>query len=201
MPSLPDLSDASDRDVVRLARQRDEHAYSEIVRRYRSRVRRSIYRIVHHTERAKDLAQDTFVKAFAALDRYRSERNLAPWLVTIAKNTARNYLHRRPPDSPNSRHATTPASLAQEWLVAPIPDDDATPGPEPRVDRAVLQRAVDRLRPEYRRCVRLRYVKQRSYEEIADIMNVSVGTVGTYLNRAREELRQRLGPRVDTLRG
>jgi RNA polymerase sigma factor (sigma-70 family) len=125
----PDLSAAPERDVVRLARRRSEDAYRELVRRYQARLRRHIYRFVHHTERTKDLAQDTFVRAFAALDRFRSERKFAPWLFTIGRNAAHDYIHRRPPDSPNSPRALPPTSIDPERIAAPTPDDDGAPRP------------------------------------------------------------------------
>jgi len=199
-PPADDLSAAPERDVVRLARRQSEHAFREIVRRYERRVRRSIYGIVHHTERTKDLAQDTFVKAFKALDRFRSERTLAPWILRIAKNAARTYLHRRPPDSPNARTAATPESLDEAGIAAPDPDDVLTPGPDPDEVAAALRRAVQRLPPNERRCVSLRYGKGLSCEEIARILQVPPGTVSTYLHRAHRDLKRRLGRRRDDFR-
>ena len=72
--------------------------------------------------------------------------------------------------------------------------DTPTPSHDLREADAALKRAVRRLRPQYRRCFVLRHIEERSYDEIARIMNVSVGTVGTYLHRAREQLKRMLQP-------
>jgi RNA polymerase sigma-70 factor (ECF subfamily) len=74
----------------------------------------------------------------------------------------------------------------------PTPRDTPTASTDLREFTAELERAVGRLRPEYRRCFVLHYVEERSYDEIADTMNVPVGTVGTYLHRARAELKRML---------
>ena len=192
MACVPDLSAVSDRDIVRSARAGREDAYGELVRRYRRRVGASIHRIVHHTERTKDLAQETFVKAFNALDRYRSERTFLPWILTIAKNAATDYVRRKRPDRANSRWAVTPGRIDRESFEIPDPlgpTSDEEYGPD---TTQALRRALKRLEPTYRRCVRLRYIENRSYDEIARLMGVPVGTVGTYLHRARNDLKRTL---------
>lgn len=188
----PDLSAVSDRDIVRSARAGREDAYGELVRRYRRRVLKSIYRIVHHAERTNDLAQETFIKAFGALDRYRSERRFQPWILTIATNTASDYVRRKRPDRADSPWAVTPRRIDAERIFVPGPTDTPAAERHRRDAAAAVRRALKRLKPKYRRCVTLRYVHNRSYEEIARLMGVSVGTVGTYLHRAREDLRRML---------
>ena len=192
-----DLSAASDQEVVAMARQGREEAYGEVVHRYKRPVLALIYGIVSHPERAKDLAQDTFVKVFTTLDRYRPERKFAPWILRIAHNTALHYLERKRFDSPNSPYAVTPGAIDRAAIQAPNPSDTPTPRPDMRQLAATLEQALRRLRPEYRRCVKLRYVEGRSYDEIAHIIKVPVGTVGTYLHRARKELKRVLGPLPD----
>jgi RNA polymerase sigma-70 factor (ECF subfamily) len=192
MTGRHELSAASDRDIVRSALAGREDAYGELVRRYRRRVRTSIYRIVHHTERTNDLAQETFVKAFNALDRYRSERRFLPWILTIATNAATDYVRRKRPDRADSPWVVTAGRIdAAQIFVTGATD---TPTEPHRRDAArAVRRALKRLKPTYRRCVTLRYVENRSYAEIARLMGVSVGTVGTYLHRARNELKRMLG--------
>ena len=82
-------------------------------------------------------------------------------------------------------------------VQAPNPSDTPTPRPDMRQLAATLEQALRRLRPEYRRCVKLRYVEGRSYDDIAEILHLPVGTVGTYLHRARKELKRILGPLPD----
>jgi RNA polymerase sigma-70 factor (ECF subfamily) len=187
------LSEAPERHVVRRAREGSDDAYSELVRRYRDRVIASVFRVVRHRERAEDLAQEAFVRAFGALDRFRSERRLEPWLLTIAINAANEYVGRVRPDSPLSKLALTPTCL--EGDVPVIVADDATDTPTAPADTRgrELQEALNGLRWDFRQCVILRHIEQRSHEEIAAIMQVPLGTVKSHLVRARKQLRKAVG--------
>jgi len=194
-----DLAAAPDREVVGHARAGLDDAWRELVRRYRDRVLAAVLRIVGHRERAEDLAQETFVRAFGALDRYRSERLLAPWLLTIASNAANDYVRRARPDSPLSDLALTPTRLDLPAVPAGAddPGDTHTGTAAQRTHedpRAVaLEDALNGLRWEYRECVILHYFEHRSHGEIARIMRLPVGTVKGYLSRAREQLRRVVG--------
>ena len=199
LPEFLDLSAAPDREVVGHARAGLDEAFRELVRRYRDRVLASVARIVRHRERAEDLAQETFVRAFGALDRYRSERRLAPWLLTIASNAANDYVRRRRPDSPLSELALTPTRL--DLPAVPVDADDPTDthtdsaAERTHADRraVALEDALNGLRWEYRQCVILHYFEHRSHEQIARAMRLPVGTVKSYLSRARQELKRRVG--------
>lgn len=190
MPSPPDLTAASDRDVVRLARQGREDGYRELVRRYRRPVLARIFDIVRHRERAQDLAQETFVKAFDTLHRYRSERRFAPWLFTVARNAARNYIQKVRPDSAISPHGAAPRYIDHAAIGVPAPGETPTPVPAARPLDATVDLALRRLRPEFRRCVTLRFLEGRSYREIAAIMRLPVGTVKSHLTRARRQMKK-----------
>jgi RNA polymerase sigma-70 factor (ECF subfamily) len=202
-PGSLDLSAASDREVVGRAREGLDDAYRELVRRYRDRVVASVFRIVRHRERAEDLAQEALVRAFGALDRYRSERRLAPWLLTIATNAANDYVRRARPDSPLSDLALTPTHL--DRAAVPVGVDDPTdtpidtptdtPAERPSADHraSALEEALNGLRWDYRQCVILRHLEHRPLEEIARIMRLPVGTVKSHLSRAREQLKKSVG--------
>ncbi len=97
MSKLPNLSEASGQEVVAWAREGDEDAYREMVRRYSPPVFDLVYRMVGHRELAEDLTQETFVKPFRALDRHGPERKPSAWILRIANNTAIDYVgHERP---------------------------------------------------------------------------------------------------------
>jgi RNA polymerase sigma-70 factor (ECF subfamily) len=198
-PSRPeplDLSVASDRELVERAREGVDDAYRELVRRYRERVLASVLRIVPHRERAEDLAQEAFVRAFAALDRYCSEHRLAPWLLTIASNAANDYVRRGRPDSALSELALTPTQLDRDAVPAgphdptDTPTDPPTERPHADQRALALQQALNDLRWDYRQCVILHYLEHRSHGEIARIMRLPVGTVKSHLSRARKQLRR-----------
>ena len=186
----PALTDASDQQLVAWALGGGEDAYGEIVRRFRHAVMTVTYQIVRNRERAEDLAQDTFVKVFAALDDYRPERKLRPWILTIAHNTALKYVERQRVDSLDWPLVVTPGQVDANAMRSLGASDTPTPMPHP--EAAGLDAAIEALRPEYRRCIKLHYVEQRSYDDIAEIMDVPRGTVSTYLHRARQELKKAL---------
>ena len=189
MSKLPNLPDASDQEVVTRAREGDEDAYREMVRRYHASVFDLIYGMVGQRELAEDLAQETFVKAFRALDRHDPERKPSAWILRIANNAALDYVRRKRPDSTRSPLTLTPGYIERRAMPTPTPRGTPTGNTDLREFTAALKRALRRLRPEYRRCLVLRYVEHRSYAEIARIMNLPVSTVGTNLQRAREELK------------
>ena len=194
MTNLPNLSEASDQELMARAREGDEAARREIVRRHAPRVYDRTYRIVRHHEAAEDLTQETLVKMFRALDRHGPDRRPSAWIGRIADNTALDYLRLKRPDSTRSPLTVTPGRADLRARRMRLLGDTPTPSTDLREYAAALKRAVRRLRPQYRRCLALRYVEQRKYDEIARIMNVSVGTVGTYLHRAREQLKRMLQP-------
>lgn len=200
MSPPPDLSGASDEQIVALARKGREEAYRELVRRYHRPVLELIYRMVGQRELAEDLTQETFVKAFHALGSRRPERKPSAWILRIAKNTAIDYVRRRRPDSPRSVYAVTPGQIDRAAIPVSTPGDTPTPGPDARQVAAALEQALRRLRPEHRRCAKLRLLEERSYDDIAETLHLPVGTVKSHLHRARKQLKRMLGPLLDSSR-
>ena len=195
----PHLSAASDQQVVAWAREGREDAYRELVRRYRRPVFEGIYRKVRNRALAEDLTQETFAKAFDALGgSHGPERKPSAWIQRIANNTAVDYIRRKRPDSTNSHLAVTPGHLDARAMYVPTPSGNPTPRPDTREFVAALEAAIKRLKPEHRRCFILRHVEGRSYDSIAEIMNVPVGTVATNIHRARKQLKRTLGPLLDS---
>jgi RNA polymerase sigma-70 factor (ECF subfamily) len=197
MEQISSLASASDQDVVRWAREGHERAFRELIRRYERPVFSLIYRMVRDRELAEDLAQETFVKVLNAIDSYRPEYKFSSWIFKIANNAAIDHLRRRELDTlslEGARDATTPERA--EATALQISDRGETPlqEMEARELGASIERAIERLRPEYRSCILLRHVEDKSYEEIAEILSLPLGTVKTYIHRARAELRETLGP-------
>jgi RNA polymerase sigma factor (sigma-70 family) len=189
-----DPSRLSDQHVVRRALDGDEAAYSELLRRYQQSLLELIYRTVRNRERAEDLTQVTFINAFKKLDTYDPELAFGPWIRSIAINTALHYLEKKRLDSLNSGEALSPDELDALGIHASVPTDPPTPDPDARRIAAGLDQALKQLKPVHRRCFVLRHFEKRSYDDIAEIMGVPRNTVGTYLHRARKQLRDILGP-------
>ena len=190
---LPEqLATATDQEVVRLARKGYERAYRELVRRYQRPIFSLIYRMVRDRERAEDLAQETFVKVLNALESYRPEYKFSSWIFKIANNAAIDHLRRKELDTLSLDGAPDAVtSERRQGTSLQIADQSESPLQEleARELGEVIERAIAQLRPEYRSCILLRHVQGYAYEEISDMLNLPLGTVKTYIHRARSELR------------
>jgi RNA polymerase sigma-70 factor (ECF subfamily) len=185
----------SDQDIVALARAGEEAAYRELIRRYERPLFSLLYRMVRDRELAEDLAQETFVKALNAIESYRPEYKFSSWIFKIANNAAIDHLRRRELDTlslEGSPHAETPEAVEATALQIGDRQESPLDEVEARELGGQIEQAIARLRPEYRSCILLRHVEGRAYEEIAEILNLPLGTVKTYIHRARNELRQAL---------
>jgi RNA polymerase sigma-70 factor (ECF subfamily) len=187
-----ELASATDQEVVVLARHGQDAAYRELVRRYERPVFSLVYRMVRDRELAEDLAQETFVKALNAIESYRPEFKFSSWIFKIANNAAIDQLRRRELDTlslDGSPHAETPEAIEATALQIGDRQETALEEVEARELGGEIEAAIARLRPEYRSCILLRHVEGRPYEEIAEILGLPLGTVKTYIHRARNELR------------
>lgn len=194
--ATPGLREATDQEVVSLACQGREAAYRELIRRYERPVFSLIYRMVRNRELAEDLSQETFVKVLNAIESYRPEFKFSSWVFKIANNTAIDHLRRRELDTlslDGSPHAETPDSVEATALQIGDTSENPLEEVEARELGGAIEEGIRQLRPEYRSCILLRHVEGRSYEEIAEILNLPLGTVKTYIHRARNELRITLG--------
>ncbi len=189
------LSAATDQEIVALARAGHEPAYRELIRRYERPLFSLVFRMVRDRELAEDLAQETFVKALNALDSYRPEFKFSSWIFKIANNAAIDHLRRRELDTlslDGSPHAETPEAIEATALQIGNRGESPLDAVEAKELGGAIEHAIGLLRPEYRSCILLRHVEGRAYEEIAEILNLPLGTVKTYIHRARNELRQAL---------
>jgi RNA polymerase sigma-70 factor, ECF subfamily len=194
-PALLELSNLPDADVVALAQAGREAAFRELIRRYDRPVFSLIVRMVRDRETAEDLAQETFIKVLNHIDRYRPEFKLSSWLFKIANNVAIDHLrkrHLRTISIDGSPHAATAAEIEATSFDVEARGETALEEMESKELGSAIERAIAKLRPEYRSCIMLRHVEGRSYEEIATTLDLPLGTVKTYIHRARHELRHAL---------
>jgi RNA polymerase sigma-70 factor (ECF subfamily) len=188
----PEWAALSDQQVVLIARGGREAAYRELIRRYERPVFALLFRMVRDRELAEDLSQETFVKALNAIDSYRPEFKFSSWIFKIANNAAIDHLRRRELDTlslDGSPHAETPEAMQATALQIGMRQESPLEAVEARELGSAIEAAIGRLRPEYRSCILLRHVEGRAYEEIAEILSLPLGTVKTYIHRARNELR------------
>jgi RNA polymerase sigma-70 factor (ECF subfamily) len=189
------LASLSDQEVVLQAREGLEAAYRELIRRYERPIFSLIYRMVRDRALAEDLSQETFIKALNAIDSYRPEYKFSSWIFKIANNAAIDQIRRRELDTlslDGSPHATTPDEIEATALQVSARGLSPLEALESSELGGQIEQAIGRLRPEYRSCILLRHVEGLAYEEIAELMNLPLGTVKTYIHRARNELRDLL---------
>ena len=192
MAEAPDWARLTDQEVVLLARSGREAAYRELIRRYERPVFALLFRMVRDRELAEDLSQETFVKALNAIESYRPEFKFSSWIFKIANNAAIDHLRRRELDTlslDGSPHAETPEAMQATALQIGARQESPLDTVEAKELGSEIEAAIGRLRPEYRSCILLRHVEGRAYEEIAEILDLPLGTVKTYIHRARNELR------------
>lgn len=190
-----DLANLPDADVVALALEGRDAAHRELIKRYERPVFSLVLRMVRDRELAEDLTQDTFVKVLSHLDRYRTDFKFSSWLFKIANNVAIDHLRHRQLDTVSidgSRLAATSDAVEASRFDIPDESENALGEMEARELGSAIEQAISSLRPEYRSCILLRHVEGRSYEEIASTLDLPLGTVKTYIHRARHELRRAL---------
>ncbi len=165
----------------------DRQAFGRLVDLHKRAVYGLCFRLLRDGEDARDAAQETFVRAYAALGTYDSRQPFVPWLLRIARNHCLDLLRRRVPESRrvelDADPEYGPVDLADPAALSP---DLAL---ERRETAATLAKAVDALPPAQREVVHLFHVEHLSYKEIAAILDVPIGTVMTWLHRARARLR------------
>jgi len=176
----------SDQDIVRRCIAGEADAFAGLVERYGGRVYNIALRITSDADAAKDCAQEAFIRAYRALHRYDPTLPFGPWLFRITTNASLNYVQRW------HAHQTT---------VDELPDapEEADEGPEETAVRheelAEVVAAMADLAPAYRAALTLRHMQQLSYQEVADALDLPLGTVKTHLHRARAALKTRLAAR------
>jgi len=179
-----------DRTLVTRILGGDRDRFTELVRRYEKRVINYVYRITHRYEEAHDLAQEIFVKVYLALDRYDPKYQFSTWLFRIAQNASIDALRKK--------------SIAEVPLARPTEDDTqkerefADTGVSPyralknKQLASAIDQAVEKLPPDYRELIQLRHFAELSYEEIASMKKLPLGTVKNKLFRARNLLKTEL---------
>ena len=179
-------------DYAKLAAKGREMAFRELLSRYERPVFSLVYRMVRDRTLAEDLSQEAFIRAFNAIESYKSRYKFSSWIFKIANNHTIDYLRKRKLETVSidgSPHARTSEEEAQTRLVVESHEEAPDKYVESRELGGQIEEAIGQLRPEYRTAVLLRHVEGYTYEEISEIMELPLGTVKTYLHRARGELK------------
>jgi len=188
---------ALDRILVDRFKSGDASAFDEMVSRYWGRIFSMVHQLLRNAQDAEEVTQDAFIRAHRGLSSFRGESAFSTWLYQIATNLARNrywYWWRRKRDKSVSLDAPVSAD-STTTLAEMIPAEVETPG-DITVNREFVRRigsGMERLGAKHREILILRNIKNQSYEEIAKILGISIGTVKSRIARARESLRSKLG--------
>lgn len=184
------LSSLKDEELIKEFQDNNTiEAYELLVKRYKDPLINFVYRFLGDRDICTDVVQDTMIKFYLNKDSYKSFAKFSTWIYTIAGNLAKNELKRRKRRSFLSLHTDddeAPVQIEDKTFIAP---DRYTDG---AIKNKMIQRALLKVKPVYREVVILRDIEAFSYEEIADITGLSIGTVKSRINRGRTQLQKLL---------
>ena len=183
----------ADSDLVVRAIAGREDGFEELVRRYQRPIAAYVYRMVGDYDSALDLTQEVFIKVYNSLARYRAEYKFSTWIYRIAHNSAIDHLRRH-----NMRFEDLERS-GEDGASYEKPLASSAPTPEQMSERserrAEIEGVVQNLPPAYRELITLRHALDFSYDEIAEVTGLPLGTVKNRIFRAREAMREELSRR------
>ena len=175
--------------LIRRAQRGDADAFEQLLLEHQKNVYNLCYRMAGNPDDAMDLSQETFLRAWRCLDQYQFASAFSTWLYRLCSNICIDFLRKR------RRHQTVPLTFEDadgEEQTYAVPD--AQPLPEEQVElkltRETLAAAMAQLLPEHRAVLQLRVVNEMSYEQIADVLDIQIGTVKSRLSRARNQLKK-----------
>ena len=190
-----------DREIIERVLQGDKEAFREIVLRYQTRIYNMTYRFLGNREEAEDLSQEIFLSIYRNLKNFRHESKFSTWVYRIVQNHCINrsaYLKRRHVSEHDSLTRHEPEGRGNELAERALADP--TESPEGNLQRReverIVQQGISRLQEDFRQILILRDLEGRSYDEIAEILGISLGTVKSRIHRARMSLKAQLDGRL-----
>lgn len=202
-PSTSVSSGDSDALLVERTVAGDQKAFELLVIKYERRIQRLIGRMVRDVDLVEDIAQETFIRAYRAMGKFRGDAQFYTWLYRIAVNTAKKFLmdlKRNPTVSENS------FKTADDDETSPVENELTSPETPEAVLASkeiaeMVNAAMDALPEDLRQAITLREIEGLTYEEIADAMNCPIGTVRSRIFRAREAISLKIKPMLENQSG
>jgi RNA polymerase sigma-70 factor (ECF subfamily) len=191
------VESANDHELLVAIRDGDEAAFQEIVRRYRNPITNFIYRMLDDYDRSVELAQETFIRVYTSASRYQANYSFSTYIYRIATNLSISELRKRKRRKLVSLFS--PFTNEDGDAIEMDPPDQSVLQDEALIEderRRAVTRAIKSLPEKYRAAVVLRDVEGLSYDRIAEVMNLSEGTVKSRINRARNLLKEKLSAYV-----
>jgi RNA polymerase sigma-70 factor (ECF subfamily) len=189
--SLPDVvsepSEQDDAQLVKASQHGDQEAFAFLVQRHQRLVFNMVLRMLQDYEEASEITQEAFLAAWRGLSSFRGEARFATWLYRIAYNRALKQLERR------KREQSLQAAIEAEQILEMVNKQQRVEDIlELRAQQAMVREQIEKLPARYRSVLILRHLQEMTYEEMADILSIPIGTIKTHLFRARHLLRERL---------
>ena len=192
--ATPAQADVPDQDLVQLCQKGDAEAFDQLVGRYRTRVFGMIYNMVHNEQDAWDLAQDSFLKAWKSIARFRGQSSFYTWMYRIVMNVTIDWLRKKQVKGSGAEFNDEVQLREIDPASRTVPKADALPHQrmvhgeiKTRIDQAIAQ-----LSPEHRAVILMKEIEDMQYHEIAEALDCSIGTVMSRLFYARKKLQNML---------
>ena len=177
------MSELSDEKIATLVQAGDAEAFGELISRYEAKLKRYARKFLNSEDDIEDLVQDVFIKSYMNIQSFNTTLRFSPWIYRIAHNTFVNELKRK--------HRMGFFFFNADTILPQLPSketaDSGTLNAELREELDIL---IKELPPKYREVIILHYLESLSYQEISDILQIPVTTVGVRMTRAREKLRE-----------
>ncbi len=192
--ATPAEADVSELDLVKQCQAGNTDAFEQLVTRYRTRVFSMIYNMVHNEQDAWDLAQDSFVKAWKSIPRFRGRSSFYTWIYRIVTNVTIDWLRKKQVKGSGAEFDDSIALKAVDPASRTVPKADALPYErmEQSEIRARIDESIAQLSPEHRAVILMKEVEGLQYHEIAEALGCSIGTVMSRLFYARKKLQNLL---------
>ena len=187
-------ADVSELDLVKRCQAGDTEAFDELVTRYRTRVFSMIYNMVHNEQDAWDLAQDSFVKAWKSIKRFRGRSSFYTWIYRIVMNVSIDWLRKKQVKGAGAEFDDAVQLREIDPASKTVPKADALPYEtmERTEIRGRIENAIAQLSPEHRAVILMKEIEEMQYHEIAEALGCSIGTVMSRLFYARKKLQNLL---------
>ncbi|MGZ3623253.1 MAG: RNA polymerase sigma factor [Ktedonobacteraceae bacterium] len=176
-------SEPDDTHLVKASQEGDQEAFASLVQRHQRRVFNMVLRMLQDYEEASEITQEAFLAAWLGLPSFRGEARFATWLYRIAYNSALKQLQR------HKRERYLRAAIEAEQILEVV-NKKAEDILELRARQAIVREQLEKLPTKYRIVLILRHLQEMTYEEMADILSLPIGTIKTHLFRARHLLKE-----------
>lgn len=180
-----------DKKLIKAAREGDQKAFEALLKKYRNLVYHVMIKMVRNPQEAEDLCQEAFIKAFNALASFNEEFAFSTWLMKIATNNCIDFLRKK---KLRTYSIDEPIQYKDDQVQIELPDHDPTPEKQMLNEERsnLIDEAIQSLPPRYRHVIVLRHKEEKSYEDIAEILKLPLGTVKARIFRAREMLNKKI---------